>query len=59
MRNRRYGDGYSIYGSEMLNKKWLDGFLLNIPCYFTQVILLPSISGGNLFFWECVSIIPE
>jgi hypothetical protein len=50
MRNRRYGDGYSIYGSEMLNKKWLDGFLLNIPCYFTQVILLPSISGGNLFF---------
>lgn len=26
------------------------GFLLNIPYYFAKVMLLPSVSGGNLFF---------
>lgn len=57
MKNRRYGDSYSIYGNKILNK-WQDGSYLNIPYYFAKIILLPSVSGGNLLF-ECVSIIQE
>lgn len=38
--------------------KWQDGSYLNIPYYFAKIILLPSVSGGNLLF-ECVSIIQE